>query len=191
MHALLHTRSHTFPCTILTPSYLLIGKADRRGEGWVKTHLVINSRSKTKTHFTDQGPLTLLPVYCACAPSCHCCASQSVFLSIAPKTFISDACSSTEAKKKKKRRGVGWGAAFHLPELTLTYLFSCWLDAHRLPVWRLNNLQPKTACTHTDTVNIEILLTWYMNYTHNLYYKSVVEKNITSLKWCFRCCDRV
>lgn len=151
MHALLHTRSHTFPCTILTPSYLLIGKADRRGEGWVKTHLVINSRSKTKTHFTDQGPLTLLPVYCACAPSCPCCASQSVFLSIAPKTFISDACSSTEAKKKKKRRGVGWGAAFHLPELTLTYLFSCWLDAHRLPVWRLNNLQPKTACTHTQT----------------------------------------
>ncbi len=56
------TYTDTLPCSILTLSYLLIGKADRRREGWVKTHLVINSCSKTKTHFTDQCPLSFLPV---------------------------------------------------------------------------------------------------------------------------------
>lgn len=53
MYACLHTGPHSL-CLILTPSYLLIGKVDRRREGWVKAHLVINSRSETKTHFMDQ-----------------------------------------------------------------------------------------------------------------------------------------
>lgn len=88
----IHTPSDTLPGLILTLSYLLIGKADRRREGWVKTHLVINSRSKTKTHFTDQCPLSLLPVWYACAPVCHSSACQSVSLCSVFKTFITHTC---------------------------------------------------------------------------------------------------
>lgn len=80
-------RSHTYTsaarsCPILTRSYLLIGKADRRAEGRVKVHQVINSRSKTKTHFTDQCPLSFGPVCRARTPVSQC---QSASLFIAKK----------------------------------------------------------------------------------------------------------
>ena len=53
---------------LLTRSYLLIGKADRPGECWVKTHPVISSCSATQTHFTDQCPFSFLPALRARAP---------------------------------------------------------------------------------------------------------------------------
>lgn len=100
MHIFVHTGAQS-RCLILTPSYLLIGKVDRRREGWVKAHLVINSRSETKTHFMDQCLHSFLPVWYAHVSAWQSCVSQAVSLTMScwKASLLTSVYSSTRSKK--------------------------------------------------------------------------------------------
>lgn len=100
MHAFKHAGAYSL-CLILTPSYLLIGKVDRRREGWVKAHLVINSHSETKTHFMDQCLHSFLPVWYAHVSAWQSYVSQAVSLTVSSwkASLLTSVYSSTRSKK--------------------------------------------------------------------------------------------